>query len=148
MQKIGKPGRCVLGILAAGLLSSCAVFFPQRDPLIADISPSQLRFFTGGDNRLRLHLTLVNRSGAVVNPDLRTSKLMLNGQELRESVMVYEAARGNPLLHGLPPGRRLRIIYDMETRLRIAGAYDLIWKGKDFESLAVRIVVRKPPEAS
>jgi len=137
----------VLGILATGLLSSCAIFFPQRDPFIADISPSQLRFFTGGYNRLRLHLTLINRSQEVVVPDIKNSKLLLNDRELPESPLLYDAARGNPFLHGVPPGRRLRIVYEMKTGFKSAGAYDLVWKGEGFESYPVRIIVRPPPKA-
>jgi len=139
---------CVFGILAAGFLSSCAILFPQREPFIADISPSQLRFFTGGDNHLRLHLTLVNRGYEVMDPELKTSKLLVNGQELPESVLIYDAARGSPFLRGIPPGRRLRIVYEMRTRFKGEGVYDLVWQGEKFQSLPVRIVVRRPPEAS
>jgi hypothetical protein len=147
MQTRRRLATCALGIVATGLLSSCTILFPERDPFIADISPSQLRFFTGGDNRLRLHLTLLNRSPEVRAPDIKNSKLLVNGRELPESELLYEAAGGNAFLHGLPPGRRLRIVYLMKTRFKGAGAYDLVWKGEGFESYPVRIIVRTPPKA-
>ncbi len=141
MQKRNLLFLAVLAFCLPFMLCTRTDLEQPRPKLWAAISVSDPLFQEGWTKELMLHFTLVNDGDAVINPQVKSWKIMVNGVELKDSGFISGFIFGNgPRGAGseaLPPGDNLRFGYALGEYFGKPGIYTVSWKGNGFETLPI-----------
>src|SRR5262249_19554747 len=132
---------CILAVVTAGSLFAAEP--PKDDPKAAAKlwptvgvntppifhSPQPQKFFRQPDRpeRLMIEFTVVNDGATVVDPDIESSQLLVNGKLIENwDLNIRNGLRDNRW-NRLPPGDYLSFGYDFTTYFQAAGTYILCW---------------------
>jgi hypothetical protein len=129
---------------------------PRAKPLWAAISVSHPVFDAEvwSQRPFLLHLALVNDGEKIIDPELDSSQLIVNGKEVGDdwTITIGNGPRDDRI-EALPPGDHLEMTISFGRDFREAlarhfrepGIYHVSWKGKRFESPAIvfRVMPRK-----
>jgi hypothetical protein len=99
----------------------------------------------GADLPLIMEFSLVNDGSSAVDPEIKSSKLLINGKEFPN--WAFSVANGPKGIHfdNLPPGQSFVMAKALGRHFATPGTYRVVWKGKDFQSneLVFRVFPRK-----
>jgi hypothetical protein len=114
--------------------------------LWAAITVPQPIFEEGDDvEHLQINFGVVNDGQSMVNPNVESSHLFINGVEPPDwSFVIHNGIRGSSF-YALPPGQALRFGYLLGPRyFQKPGVYTVRWEGENFKSpeLTFRVVPR------
>src|SRR5260370_39280226 len=99
--------------------------------LWAAITASKPVFEEGeGTMALQVDFALVNEGKKVVDPEIRSSHLFVNGKELKDWDFIIANGLRDDRFTALPPGDHLSFGYDLGNHFQKPGIYKLHWKGK------------------
>ena len=107
----------------------------QEHPnLWAALSVSRPLFHAGSTKELFIHFTLVNDGSKTINPKIESSKIIINGEELKDSSFILSNGPRDSRWNALPPGDTLEFTYALEDYFKKPGTYTVSWKSDNFES--------------
>lgn len=113
--------------------------------LWAGLSVNHAVFHPGlSSSRLTVSFGLVNDSDKTINPDLDSSKLLVNGKELENWILIINNGIQPHNRDAIRPGDYLLFSIALEERFRLPGEYRLVWKGKEFQSAELVFRVLPP----
>jgi hypothetical protein len=151
------PKRGGWAIMRAPLLclSAFALLLPMDSPaqkavkgqgdLWASITVSKAVFEEGeGTSSLQIHFALVNDGKKLVDPEIKSSQLLVNDKELKDWAFIIAGGPRDARFTALPPGDYLSFSYALGKHFAKPGIYKLHWKGKGFD--APEIVFRVVPK--
>src|SRR5262249_19477491 len=97
-----------------------------------------------GENFM-VNFGLVNDGTQVVNPELGSSQLFVNGKELKDWPFIVSIGPRDARWEALPPGDHLSFGYALGRHFEKPGTYKVSWKGQGFESpeIVFRVVPAK-----
>jgi hypothetical protein len=116
-----------------GLWAAISVNHPVRIPK----EPGELA------DDFMLMFGLVNDGDKAVDPQILSSRLLVNGEPLEDWPGMFGGGLW-PIGQALQPGKSFLFGEVMEKRFQEPGIYKLVWKGKGFES--PEIVFRVMPK--
>lgn len=101
-----------------------------------------------------IHLALVNDGDKIIDPELESSQLLVNGKELgADWSFTISIGPRDHRFQALPPGDHLAMTYSLGRdfqgvlgrHFREPGIYRVSWKGKRFQSpeIVFRVMPRK-----
>ena len=93
---------------------------------------------------LMLYFGLVNDGDKVVDPEISSTQLLVNGKELENWAMTVGSGPRDERWTALPPGDGIQAGIALGERFKKAGIYKVSWKGKGFQS--PEIIFRVLPE--
>lgn len=115
----------------------------DKSDLWAAISVNQPVFHNGDTRNLSIYFVMINDSNAIVNPKYRSSRLFINGKELKEWMLIVGNGPG-PADDNLPPDGSLEFTKAMGEYFKKPGIYKVRWEGENFN--APEITVRVLPK--
>jgi hypothetical protein len=88
---------------------------------------------------------LVNDGTKTVNPDIGSSRLLINGEELEDWPFIIANGIRDDWWDALPAGEQLTFTYDLKSHFRKPGIYRVSWRGKYFQGpeIVFRIVPKR-----
>jgi hypothetical protein len=95
-------------------------------------------------DRFMLYFGLVNDGDKTVDPELESSQLLVNGNELKDWRFILSNGPRDDRWEALPPGDNLSFGIALGARFEKPGVYRVSWKGKGFK--APEIVFRVMPK--
>jgi hypothetical protein len=118
---------------------------PQADILWASISVTRPIVDRSVQTNIPFSIAfgLVNDGDKTLDPELRASRLLVNGKELEK--WSLGGGPQDARFVALPPGDYLSLGCNMEDHFQTPGVYRVVWKGKRFQS--PEIVFRVMPQA-
>jgi hypothetical protein len=116
----------------------------QVKKLWASMSVSRPVFEKGAGDSFVIYFALVNDSDKTINPDLDSSRLLVNGKELKDWPFIVSQGPRDARWQALPAGDYLSFAYAMGRYFDEPATFKVAWKGKDFE--AAEIVFRVMPK--
>ena len=81
-----------------------------------------------------IHFALVNDGDKTINPDVESSRLLVNGKDLKGWDFIIANGIRDDSWYALPPGDYLAFGYALGERFEKPGVYKVSWKGKGFAS--------------
>ena len=90
--------------------------------------------------------TLVNDGGETINPGIAATHLVVNGEELADSIMIFGNGPRDALFDALPPGQHLQFVYALGSHFSKPGIYRVAWKGNRFQSAEIAFRVMPKTE--
>lgn len=134
-------------LLAAGLLAAAAP--PEEAAKVGDkswaaISVNRPVFSEGTETQILISVALVNDGDKVVDPRVDSSRLLVNGKELKDWPIVIGNGPRDERWQALPPGDYLSSACDVTEYFRKPGTYRVSWRGQGFQS--PEIVFRVMPK--
>jgi hypothetical protein len=133
--------------VSAILLVSWARANQEQPKLWASVSVSRPLFHAGWTKELLVHFTLVNDGSKTLDPKIESSKIIINGVELKDSGFIFGNGPRDNRWRALPPGDSLEFTYALEEYFREAGIYRVSWKGENFETPTIVFRVMPSPRA-
>jgi len=108
---------------------------PPQIKLWASISVSIPVCVKGSDKDLLFSFAVVNDGTKLTNPELETSRLYINGEELRDwrDIIISNGPRPE-YWDSIPPGKFILVGYTIGEHLSKPGSYKIVWKGAHFTS--------------
>jgi hypothetical protein len=96
--------------------------------------------------RLQIHFAVVNEGKKVLDPEIRSSKLFVNGKELKDWDFIIANGIRDDRFKALPPADNLSFCYGLGRHFEKPGIYKLHWKGKAFDApeIVFRVVSKNP----
>ena len=93
----------------------------------------------------QIQFTVANDGDAVVDPEIESSQLIVNGKEFKHWNLVIGNGPRTGEWKALPAGRYVRFGYAMGSYFNEPGVYKVSWKGKHFESpeIVFRVMPKK-----
>jgi len=109
---------------------------PPKPKLWAGISIPQPVYVQRGGATKRVHISfsVVNDGKQPVRPQLSESKLIINGEELKEWEFIVMNGLSDDRYDLLPAGDYLHFLRDLSRYVNTPGIYRVTWKGPDFQS--------------
>ena len=101
------------------------------------LSVSRPLFHAGGTKELLVYFTLVNDGSATIDPNIESSKIIINGVALKDSAFILSNGIRDQRWRALPPGDSLEFAYALEKYFKEPGIYRVSWKGENFETPTV-----------
>ncbi len=86
-----------------------------------------------GTNLLMFMFSLTNASSTAINPKIDQAKLIVNGKELKHSLLMFKGGLRNRRWKVLQPRERIRFGRDLISYFK-PGTYAVYWLGEDFRS--------------
>jgi hypothetical protein len=122
---------------------------PKTGNLWAGLSVNHPIFKAGQTKELRIEFTLVNDGAKVIDPKIAESRIIINGEELTDSVVVARSVRGDARFQALSPGDSLQFGILLGDHFKEAGTYQVHWKGAGFQSseIVFRILPDRAPRS-
>jgi hypothetical protein len=127
--------------VAAGVAVLSARGAPERPGLWAGIAVSQPVFNAEEAAKLVVRFALVNDTGAAAEPKVGRSTLLVNGQPLKDSDVIFNNGPRDQRFEKLPAGEALHFTYALGEHFSKPGLYRVQWKGEGYESAAVEFRV-------
>jgi hypothetical protein len=93
---------------------------------------------------LFVEFTLVNDGPNAIDPRLGDSRILVNGKELADSVVIFANAPKDARFSALPPGDHLQFLFALGDYFKEPGIYRVSWQGRGFQS--AEIVIRVLPD--
>jgi hypothetical protein len=99
-----------------------------------------------GTKALNIFFALVNDGKKVVDPEIRSSHLLVNGKELKDWGFIIAGGIRDDRFTALPAGDYLSFAYALGNHFQKPGIYKLHWKGKAFDApeIVFRVVPKSP----
>jgi hypothetical protein len=119
------------------LLVSWARANQEQPKLWASLSVSRPLFYAGWTKELLVYFTLVNDGNKTIDPKIESSKIIINGVELKDSGFILSNGPRDKRWRALPPGDSLEFSYALEKYFQEPGIYRVSWKGENFETPAI-----------
>lgn len=116
------------------LLVSWARANQEHPKLWASVSVSRPLFHAGWTKELLVHFTLVNDGSKTIDPKVESSKIIINGDEVRDSGFIFGNGPRDKRWRALPSGDSLEFTYALESYFKQPGIYRVSWKGENFET--------------
>src|SRR5262249_36738433 len=118
----------------------------DRHEIWAAISVNEPVFVQGWTKNLQIYFTLVNDGSATVNPEIRSSQIVVNGKAWEDSGYIFSNGPRDNRFEALPVGDYLLFTYALGDRFTTPGIYRVSWKGSGFESQEIifRVLPQKP----
>jgi hypothetical protein len=93
----------------------------------------------------QINFTLVNDGDAAIDPEIGSSRLLVNGKELKDWAFIVGQGPRDDRWKSLPAGDHISFGYAMGEYFNEPGVYKVSWKGKGFESPEVvfRVMPKK-----
>ncbi len=127
-----------------GLAAMLAVAMAKKDPVQPDkklwaaISVSRPLLELGVErDPFQITFALVNDGKRTVDPEILSSKLLVNGEELKDWPMIVSNGPRDERWNALPTGDNLLFGYRLDDYFKSAGTYRVSWKGKGFQTTEV-----------
>ena len=125
----------IIVLFVSGFLPFSWASGKQEHPnLWAALSVSRPLFHAGSTKELFIHFTLVNDGSKTINPKIESSKIIINGEELKDSSFILSNGPRDSRWNALPPGDTLEFTYALEDYFKKPGTYTVSWKSDNFES--------------
>jgi hypothetical protein len=103
--------------------------------LSATISVAQAVFHVKETKTLNVNFTVTNAGAATVDPDIRSTQLLVNGAVQEGWLMVMANGPRTSQFEALPPGQTLRFGAQLGSRyFAKPGVYKVRWKGPNYET--------------
>ena len=119
----------------------------QKPALWSAISVSSPLIHEYSSNDWGLYFSLVNDADKVINPQIGSSHLYINGKEPEDWNFVINNGLRSSYDKGLPPGKFILFNYSLKQRyFSKPGIYRVLWQGADFKT--EEVVVRVMPKGS
>jgi hypothetical protein len=137
----------LLCVLSIGLLSPMDQPSEVHAKLWAAISVSKPIFEQGEVTKaLQIHFALVNEGKKVVDPEIRSSHLFVNGKELKDWDFIIAGGIRDDRFKAFPPADNLSFCYSLGNHFEKPGIYKVHWKGKAFDApeIVFRVVPKSP----
>jgi hypothetical protein len=112
--------------------------------LWAAISVNEPVFTQGWTKSLQIYFTLVNDSDKTINPEIGASQIVVNGQALQDSDVIFNNGIRHKGFYALPPNDHLLFTYALGDKFAEPGIYRVSWRGPAFE--AQEIIFRVLPQ--
>jgi hypothetical protein len=106
----------------------------KRKSLWAAITVQQPIVPKNRTNDLTLIFAIVNDGDSTVNPGVATSRLFINGVELKEWSFINRNGPKTTFDAALPPKRTLLFSYAVGKYFQKPGAYTVKWQGENFKA--------------
>src|SRR5688572_27061514 len=142
-----KPFLIIALFVSGILLVSWARANQEHPKLWAALSVSRPLFYAGWTIELLVHFTLVYDGSNTINPKIESSKIIINGVELKDSGFVFGNGPRDTRWRALPPGDSLEFTYALEGYFKEPGIYRVSWKGEHFETPTIVFRVMPSPRA-
>jgi hypothetical protein len=129
-------------VVGIGVMLAVAIAMKDRaqpeKKLWAAISVSHpiLELGSTGD-RFRITFALVNDGDKVVDLEILSSQLLVNGEELKDWPMIVSNGPRDERWGALPAEDDLVFSYALGDYFKAAGIYRVSWKGKGFQTTEV-----------
>lgn len=133
----GSPLLAIVTLLLPFALCARAPQEPSRLNLWAAVAINDPLFQEGRTEKLMIYFALVNDGDSVVDPEIESSKLIINGTELNDSGLIFGNGPRDARWKALPPGKSLLFGYAMKSYFQKPGTYAVSWKGSDFETTPI-----------
>jgi hypothetical protein len=88
-----------------------------------------------------IHCALVNDGVGVVDPDVASSQLLVNGQELKAWSSAIKSGPRDDRWRALPPGDYVSFSVSMSDPFKTQGLYKIVWRGKSFQAREIEVRV-------
>ncbi|HJZ54035.1 MAG TPA: RNA polymerase sigma factor [Gemmataceae bacterium] len=98
-----------------------------------------------GPGLFQIQFTVVNDGDAVIDPEIESSQLIINGKEFKDWKLVIGNGPRTGEWKALPAGRYVQFGYALGSYFNEPGVYKVSWKGKHFESpeIVFRVMPKK-----
>lgn len=93
--------------------------------------------FVDNPRQVLIHLAVVNDSDKLLNPELDSSELLVNGKVLKDWDLTIRQGPRDERFKALPPRDSLRLGFDLTNYFQAPDTYRVIWKGKGFQSAEI-----------
>jgi hypothetical protein len=120
-----------------------AAFKPEKKLWVA-MSVNHPVFVLGVDKQLVIQFVVVNDGDMIINPELESTTLLINGKEWKNWGTTIGGGPRDNRDEALPSGDYLNSTIDFTDRFKEPGIYKLTWKGKGFQ--AADLVFRVLPK--
>ena len=125
----------IITVFISGIsLVSWARANQEQPKLWASVTVNRPLFHSGWTKELSLHFTLVNDGSETVDPKIGSSKIIINGVELKDSGFILGNGPRDKRWRALPSGDSLEFTYTLEEYFKTPGIYRVSWKGENFET--------------
>lgn len=119
-----------------------------KTKLWAGISVSQPVFVSKNDTVagiFQINFTIVNDGDKTIDPEINSSKLLVNGKELKDWEFLVSNGPKDNRFKALPPKDFLLFGMGLGDRFEEPGIYRVSWQGKAFQSneIVFRVVAKK-----
>ncbi len=132
-------------LMMLGLLVISMTYAQSQDDnnsrLWAAVSINEPLHQEGWTRNLLIHFTLVNDGNATLDPEIDSSKIIVNGVEIENSAFILGNGPRSPEWNALPPGRSIQFAKAMGDYFERPGIYRVSWKGENFETRAIEFRV-------
>ena len=139
---------CVVGIGLLLLMDTPAKKSPDSEAKLWAATSVSKPIFQEGEvtKTLQIHFALVNEGKKVVDPEIRSSHLFVNGKELKDWDFIIAGGIRDDRFKALPPADNLSFCYSLGSHFEKPGIYKVHWKGKDFDApeIIFRVVSQNP----
>jgi hypothetical protein len=109
--------------------------------LWAALSANHVLFPQTEVKNLLVEFTLANDGEAPIDPAVSRSRLVVNGQELKDSGMVQGNDPPDPRFVTLPAGDHLQFVRNLGDLCQSPGTYRISWRGERFQSPEIIVCV-------
>lgn len=125
----------IITVFISGIsLVSWARANQEQPKLWASLSVSRPLFHAGWTKELLVYFTLVNDGSETIDPKIESSKIIINGVEVKDSGFIFGNGPRDKRWRALPPGDSLEFTYALEKYFKEPGIYRVSWKGEHFET--------------
>ena len=102
--------------------------------LWAAVSVNEPVFRNGWTKNLQLNFAVINDGKASVDPKTSSSRLFINGKELKEWNFIVGNGPRSMNYNALPPGDSTGFGYAMGEYFKTPGKYTVRWEGENFKA--------------
>ena len=103
----------------------------------AGIAVSTPVYSVGDRNGLSILFAVINDGDEVVDPKIEMSQLIVNGEALKESRIMFSNGIRTSDFHALQPNHQLIFRYEVGDHFKEPGIYKVSWVGKGFKAAEV-----------
>lgn len=90
--------------------------------------------FRSGESQVVIRIAVVNDGDRVLNPELTSSELLVNGKLLKNWDVTINNGPRDKRFNALPAGDYIALSFDVTEHFQTPGTYKLLWKGKHFRT--------------
>ena len=132
----------LITLFVSGILLAGGTRANQEQPkLWAALSINRPLFHVGWTKELSIYFTIVNEGNRTIDPQIESSKIIINGVELESSAFIFGNGIRDQRWRALPPGDSLEFTYALENYFKEPGIYRVSWRGKNFETPTIEFRV-------
>src|SRR5207249_1112135 len=100
----------------------------------------------GWTKNLQIYFAVVNDGKTTVNPKSNSSRLFINGKELKDWSFIVGNGPRSTDYNALPSGSSLEFTYAMGDYFKTPGIYKVRWEGENFNAPEITFRVLPKPK--